>query len=159
MDPPHREWLIEGLVPANSVHLLYSDGGLGKSLLSLQLGVAVASGREWLGKDVETGRAVILSAEDDKDEVHRRLDDICAADEIAAGELEGLDIVDMVGSDCVLGSPEKGRGLIKASAVFEQVEIANSREETCIVRHRHASRHIRRRRKQPRAGEAVHRAY
>ncbi|HEY9147871.1 MAG TPA: AAA family ATPase, partial [Gammaproteobacteria bacterium] len=46
---PEREWLVQDLIPARNVTLLYGDGGTGKSLLALQLAVAVALGRPWLG--------------------------------------------------------------------------------------------------------------
>ena len=62
-------------IPANTVTLL-SDGAIGKSLLALQLGVARALAKEWIGLLPEPGRSLILSAEDDADEMQRRVDDI-----------------------------------------------------------------------------------
>src|SRR3712207_8191309 len=43
------------------------------STLALQLGVATAARRPWIGRQVVGGRAAYLSAEDDIDELHRRL--------------------------------------------------------------------------------------
>jgi len=42
-EPPSREWLIQGLIPAREITMLSGDGGTGKSLLALQLAVAVAT--------------------------------------------------------------------------------------------------------------------
>jgi hypothetical protein len=42
---PDREWLVPDLIPTRTVTLLYGDGGTGKSLLALQLAVAVALGQ------------------------------------------------------------------------------------------------------------------
>lgn len=61
---PEREWLVPDLIPARNVTLLYGDGGTGKSLLALQLAVAVALGRSWLGLPVKAGNALFPSAED-----------------------------------------------------------------------------------------------
>jgi AAA domain len=42
---PDREWLARDLIPAKNVTLLYGDGGTGKSLLALQLGVTSSQGK------------------------------------------------------------------------------------------------------------------
>ena len=42
-DVPHRSWLINGMIPSYTVTLLSGDGGTGKSLLALQLAIAVAA--------------------------------------------------------------------------------------------------------------------
>src|SRR5690625_222790 len=66
---PSREWLVEGLVPGKNVTLFSGDGGAGKSLLALQLAVAVAAETQWIGNPAKTGSAIFLSAEDDDDEL------------------------------------------------------------------------------------------
>ena len=71
---------MERLNPQKTVTLFSGDGGTGKSLLSLQLAVSVASGRNRVGKHVAEGSAIYISAEDDNDELHRRLDDTLRAD-------------------------------------------------------------------------------
>ena len=40
---PERQWLVSGLIPPRSVTMLHGDGGLGKSILGLQL---IARGME-----------------------------------------------------------------------------------------------------------------
>ena len=69
-------------MPQNTVTLLGGDGGTGKSLLALQLAVAVAADAPWLGRKVSAGSAIYMSAEDETDELHRRLSDIlrCSAE-------------------------------------------------------------------------------
>lgn len=52
---PPRRWHIDGWIPQRSVTLISGDGGTGKSLLALQLAVATATGRPWLGFDVAVG--------------------------------------------------------------------------------------------------------
>ena len=58
---------------------LYGDGGVGKTLLALQLQASMALGRKWLGVEVEQGKSLGVYCEDDKDELHRRRDDIADA--------------------------------------------------------------------------------
>ena len=41
---PERQWLVPGLIPMRSVTMLSGDGGLGKSILALQLIAACALG-------------------------------------------------------------------------------------------------------------------
>jgi RecA-family ATPase len=60
-------------VPDRTVTLLYGDGGTGKSLLALQLAAATALGVKWIGLQPAHGPVLYLSAEDDLDELHRRL--------------------------------------------------------------------------------------
>ena len=60
-------------MPANNVTMLAGDGGAGKSLLSLQLAVAVATGGSWIGFRPKAGSVLFVSAEDEIEELHRRL--------------------------------------------------------------------------------------
>jgi hypothetical protein len=84
-------WLVEGMMPAGAATLLASDGSVGKSYLSLQLGLAVAGafGPEpppWLGQRIvpADGLVYIVSAEDDQDEVERRLHALATPEQLAA---------------------------------------------------------------------------
>ncbi|RYH08825.1 AAA family ATPase [Tropicimonas sp. IMCC6043] len=99
---PPREWLVHGLVPQMTVTLFSGDGGTGKSLLALQLAVAVATGGGWIGKGVSAGRVIYMSAEDDEDELHRRLEDILRAERRAYDDLSGLTLRSLAGEDALL---------------------------------------------------------
>ena len=103
--PPDRVFLAPDLIPGRNVTLLSGDGGTGKSLLALQLAVAVASGAPWLGAQVSRGVAVYASAEDELDEVHRRLAAICNADGLDLADLDALSIVPLAGENAVLAAP------------------------------------------------------
>ena len=74
-EPPEREWLVENLLEKSKTVLCASIGGLGKSLLFLDLALKVSFGNGmWLNKRItKGGNVVILSAEDDRSEVHRRV--------------------------------------------------------------------------------------
>ena len=82
--PPERQWLVQGVIPADAVTVLAAQGDAGKGMLSLDLALKVAARHQatpWeprpyaLGGWVNAhGTAVILTAEDDQGEMHRRLD-------------------------------------------------------------------------------------
>lgn len=97
-----REWLVHGLIPQKTVTLFGGDGGTGKSLLALQLAVAVATSGGWIGKGVSGGRVIYMSAEDDDDELHRRLDDILRAERLTYDDLSGLTMRSLAGEDALL---------------------------------------------------------
>ncbi len=119
---PQRQWHVPELIPHKTVTALSGDGGMGKSLLAMQLAVSTAMGGEWIGQPVEPGRVMYLSAEDDQDEVWRRLADITSA---YGGGLEGLTnlrVVPLAGMDAVLAAPEARSNVIKPTALWEALE-------------------------------------
>lgn len=86
---PPRRWLVEGLIPHGAVTLLGGDGGLGKSLLMLQLQTAAATATPWLGVPTEACSSFGLYCEDDEGELHRRMAAICDGFGLALTDLGG----------------------------------------------------------------------
>lgn len=77
-EPPPRRYLLKrgGFgVPRGVVGLLTGPGGLGKTQLMVELALAVATGRPWLGAfEIGTpGNVLLALAEEDINEVRRRL--------------------------------------------------------------------------------------
>lgn len=107
---PPREWHAAGLIPANTVTLLYGDGGTGKSTLALQCGVATVLGKEWLGVETKQGGCVYLSAEDDTDEIHRRLADVVAFYGASFSDLDAFHILPMAEEGDALLAVQEGNG-------------------------------------------------
>lgn len=71
--PPPRVWLIRDWLPYDETSSLYGDGGLGKSLLGLQLMRSITTGAPFLGVPVETTMPALgVFAEDSDEELHRR---------------------------------------------------------------------------------------
>jgi RecA-family ATPase len=99
---PERQWLVPGLIPQRTVTLFSGDGGTGKSLLALQLSVAATAGTGWIGKSVKQGNALFLSAEDDDDELHRRLEDILSSEGRDYDDVAGLTLRSLAGEDALL---------------------------------------------------------
>lgn len=118
---PRREWHVEGLIPARNVTLLYGDGGTGKSLLSLQLAVSTALGIPWIDVQTETahGPCLFLTAEDELDEVHRRLADIVKSHGVRIDDLDNLVISSLAGEDALLGAPKDKGGEIQATKLYK----------------------------------------
>ena len=74
-EPPPRTWLVDKFLEKGKPSILASIGGVGKSMLALDLAIKIAKGYgDWFGHPVsQHGNVVMLSAEDDQAEVHRRL--------------------------------------------------------------------------------------
>ena len=81
------EWIIEGVLPHKTVGLIASMGGVGKSYLMLDLAVRVAAGpgrwgqRCFGGELKDQGPVVMVTAEDSRSAIHRRLNQIINPEE------------------------------------------------------------------------------
>jgi RecA-family ATPase len=80
VEPPPQRWLVKNRVPMRAVTLLAGDGATGKTTIVLQLSVCAAGKLSgWLNAVVEEhGPVLFYTAEEDRDEVHRRLRAITA---------------------------------------------------------------------------------
>jgi len=81
-EPKPRAWLLlqqggNGIVPLGKVGLFAAAGGVGKTMACLQLALAVATGKKWLGAfsvaPEGVGRVLLALGEEDEDEVVRRV--------------------------------------------------------------------------------------
>lgn len=104
---PARQWTVEGWVPHRQVSLLYGEGGIGKSTLLMQMAIAIASGRPFLGTLPTVKRKVLMiSAEDEIDEVHYRVHEMAKAFAIPEGDFQVLSLADL--ESAVLWTPAEG---------------------------------------------------
>lgn len=117
---PPRQWLVDGWVPHKTVTLFGGDGGTGKSLLALQLAVASATGTQWLGHEVTSGRVIFMSAEDDEDELHRRLHAILGSERLTYDDCEGLTLRSLAGEDALLAV--ESQVALMASELYHELE-------------------------------------
>jgi RecA-family ATPase len=73
-EAPAQQWLLQDCFPLGKLGLIIASGGTGKSQLMLQAAIGVATGENVLAWRVaESGPVLALFAEDDEDEIHRRL--------------------------------------------------------------------------------------
>ncbi len=84
-EPPARRFLVKGLVQASVPQVLVAEGGAGKTFLTLELGLKLATYQPgdqsfWMGEpltdECEGKRVVIITAEDDQDELNIRIQDM-----------------------------------------------------------------------------------
>ncbi|MGY4596346.1 RecA-family ATPase [Bradyrhizobium sp. GM22.5] len=102
--PPPRIWAVRDRIPGRQVTLFSGEGGAGKSIVLLQLLCSTVLGRDWLGCLPEPGPAIYLGAEDEEDELHRRLDDIARhyGETFAEMIVNGLYAASYAGEDMTL---------------------------------------------------------
>lgn len=101
--PEPTQWRYEGWLPEGTVTLLAANGGVGKSNLSLQLGVALAHGMSLFDIQTKPSRVLILSGEDEARTVHFRVANICADMGLEMSSLrDKLMVYDLTKQDCVL---------------------------------------------------------
>lgn len=60
---PEATWLVEDLIPAGELVMLYGPSGAGKSFVALDVALHVASGRAWHGRNVKAGPVMYIAAE------------------------------------------------------------------------------------------------
>lgn len=99
---PERPFLVPGLIPDGCVTSLYGDGGSGKTLIALWLMAAMASryGATWMGERPLGWKSVGLFAEDDEEELIRRLRRVCTGMDIDFGKVaSSITVLAGVGMD------------------------------------------------------------
>ncbi len=73
---PPVKWLVPDFIPAETPGIFASEGGVGKSMMSLHISLSITSGRGIMGRlpsrDTSPG-VVYVSMEDDPNEFHRRI--------------------------------------------------------------------------------------
>lgn len=132
--PPR--WIVDGLIPDRTVTLFSSDGGVGKSLAAMQLAFAVAAGSKWFGSYTREGGCLYLSAEDEIDEVHRRLAIIARFEGLALDSLpHRLSIAPLAGHDALLALPAARGGALAPTPLFGALRdrIADQRPAVVIL--------------------------
>jgi RecA-family ATPase len=119
---PEREWAVLNRIPLRQPTLFSGEGAAGKTLVALQLCAAHTLAKDWLRTLPTPGPAIYLGAEDDTDELHRRLAAIAKhynarfADLIAGG----LHILSYAGEDALLGVANRN-GVIEQTQLFDKL--------------------------------------
>jgi RecA-family ATPase len=123
VEKPQRAFLDDAaLMPMRQVVLLFGDGGVGKSLLALQLALACVTGSDWVGIGVSSGPVLYFNAEDDQLETHIRVAEICEAEHIDLHEAGGLEFLFMAGADATLGIEQRLTGTVKATDLYGELD-------------------------------------
>lgn len=91
-------------------------------MLALQLAVATATGRWWIGREVKSGPVLFISAEDDDDELHRRLFDIANAEGIGMAALAKLATRSLAGEDALLAMLDRKSNSLVQTPLMEALD-------------------------------------
>lgn len=141
--PPPRRWLLrhptrngvpvddrhgDGLLPLGKVGVLLAAGGVGKTRALIQLAVAVITGRPWFGHfDIDRGASgdVLLAlAEEDQEEVDRRLFDVANSMSLTEDERREVErrlvVLPLVGRQCAVATMSNG-GEIKSTRIVDDL--------------------------------------
>ncbi len=134
IEPPEREWTVVDLIPRKQVTLLTGSGGVGKSLIALQLAVAVAAGQNWLDQMTASGNALFLTAEDEMAEVHRRLVKVAEGYGVTLGQLPNLRLWSLAGLDAVIATTGQNN-VVNTTPLFDQIrsQIAQVKPEVVVL--------------------------
>jgi hypothetical protein len=127
---PKTNWLVEGIFPKGVPILLAGYGGIGKSYLSLALAVSVATYGKDTGfntssflcdKVTSGGTAVYFSAEDNKDEIHKRLLEIDPERKVqaCADKLRVIPLSDAGGAFAIIR--KNGQGFLESTEEFKNI--------------------------------------
>lgn len=115
-DTSEEEWIVEPLLPARRLVALYSAPKVGKSLLMLELAVAISRGTPVLGVDIDRPRRVLYVdfENDPKADVRERLQALG----VGPDDLDGLKYLSFP-TLAALDSDRGGQELMAAVAAYE----------------------------------------
>jgi RecA-family ATPase len=113
--------------------LLGGDGGTGKSLLAKLLAAACVTGKPWMGLPAKAGPAVYFTAEDDRDEVHRRLDDILQATSGSYDDLGNLIFCSHAGQDALLATQASPTAPLQPTDLYRRLDMRMAAVKPVVV--------------------------
>ncbi len=131
-EPPKRRFLLKDFLPSAKVGAVVAPGGTGKSWFLLQLAVSVATGIKladhW--EVDESGAVLCLFAEDDIEEIHRRLRKVyvglpSSSDAVqrAVGLPDKLYIRSAVGEDNLMTEARTSGGDVKRTGYVDRLAL------------------------------------
>lgn len=140
--PPPRPMLLtrggKGVMPVGVAGFLVAPGARGKSMALAQLAVSVATGRPWLGafEVARTGRVLLMLAEEEMEEIRRRIFWITRALNLSPDEMQLVaERVVPVGlsGDLVALVTEDLRGNLLRTDVFDAIAAEVNAHEYVLV--------------------------
>ena len=120
-DPPARRWIVQDFVPVGHVTLLSGHGGIGKSILAMQLLTACATGNRWIGRATAQCPAVGMFCEDSRSELWRRQVGINRHYGIDFDGLQDLVWIPRRGDDNTLATLDRDSWTLVPTPIFQSV--------------------------------------
>jgi KaiC/GvpD/RAD55 family RecA-like ATPase len=62
-DMPDLDWLVDGVLPANSFVGIFGKEGSAKSFFALEIALRIATGTPWLSRNVKQGDVIYVAGE------------------------------------------------------------------------------------------------
>jgi len=113
--PPPRGWLLGNTFCRRFLSSLIRDGGVGKTAVRYAQALALATGRDLTGEHVfQRARVLIISLEDDADELRRRILAARLHFNIPASDLDGWLFLSSPGAAAgkLMTTDQKGRAVL-----------------------------------------------
>jgi RecA-family ATPase len=112
-EPHPRQWVADQWLPCGLVTGFFGDGGLGKSLITQQLATCVVTGQPFYGLDVQRGPVMMVTCEDEPNELHWRQKAINRQLGVDMGDLGELVIAPRLGLDSSLVGFKADGGMVQ----------------------------------------------
>jgi RecA-family ATPase len=134
-DPePQRKWIVEDVVPDETLTLLTGEGGIGKTTLAFQLAVAMRTDGDWLGMKVTQGTVFFVTSEDDRKDVNLNLRAILKAERKSLAHCPDLHILPLADRDACLAAALTKLGPISATPLWRAlVRIVERRKPRLVI--------------------------
>ena len=100
--PELAEPLIDGILRKSHKMLIAGPSKAGKSFLQIELAIAIAEGRRWLGRKCEKGRVMYVNLELDRASCLHRFKDVYTALGIQPENLQNIDVWNLRGKSVPL---------------------------------------------------------
>ena len=156
MAPP-RGWLLGNLFARNFISSLFAEGGTGKTALRYAQLLSLATGNSLIGEHVfQRCRVLIVSLEDDANELRRRILAAMLRHGIDRSELRGWLFLAAPGAAAGKLMQLDNRGRIQRGALADALESVVVNRRIDIVRSRQRRARSRRQRRQGRRPPGLH---
>jgi RecA-family ATPase len=131
---PSRGWIVQDVIPDETLTLFTGEGGLGKSTLAEQLGVDMQIDGEWLGIAVKQGPVVYISSEDERRDIRRNLEAIVRSKGKSLAHCPGLHVISLADRDaCLAGASGKSSKLEPTPLWFALERVIERRKPALVI--------------------------
>lgn len=126
-EPWPRQWVADQWLPSGLATGFFGDGGLGKSLITQQLATCVVTGQSFYGLDVQRGPVMMVTCEDEPNELHWRQKAINRQLGVDMDELGKLVIAPRLGLDSALVGFKADGGMVQTQLLRDIKQEARER--------------------------------